>query len=274
MESISSRPGISATTTPLKQEGGARFHGMIKATEPDAPLITVITVVFNGAATLDNTIRSVIGQTYKNTEYVIVDGASSDDTMDIIRKHDHAIDYWLSEPDCGIYDALNKAISKASGEYYIVVGCDDVLHSDAIEQVVTKQLRSKDVDFVVASMWLGNRLRKGIRPHRGWLGAHAMVNGHSVGMLIRTRLHDQLGPYPKSYAICADGYFIKKLFNSGCKGVKSDVVMGHFAVGGMSNSNLAQGLCEGFLVQLETEKSKLLQVIVFIARLLKNISRL
>lgn len=101
-----------------------------------------------------------------------------------------------------------------------------------------------------------------------------MVNGHSVGMVIRTRVHDQLGPYSTRYTLCADGLFIKKLFYSGFRGVESDVVMGRFATGGVSNSNLARGLCEGFQVQLETEKHKFLQVLIFIARLIKNFPRL
>lgn len=258
----------------MKQEGGARLRGVTKHTEPGRPLITVITVVFNGAVTLENTIQCVIGQTYGNVEYIIIDGASTDGTLDIIKKHEYAIDYWLSEPDCGIYDAFNKAISRACGDYYLVVGCDDALFEDAIKQVVDTRLSHIDADFVVASMWLGDRLRKGMRPSMGWLGAHAMVNGHSVGMLIRTKVHDQLGPYSTRYTLCADGLFIKKLFSSGCRGVESDVVMGRFATGGASNSNLARGLCEGFLVQLETEKHKFLQILIFIVRLIRNFSRL
>lgn len=258
----------------VKQEGGARLRGVNKQTEPGKPLVTVITVVFNGAATLENTIRCVIGQTYDNVEYIIIDGASTDGTLDIIKRYEYAIDYWLSEPDCGIYDAFNKAISRACGEYYLVVGCDDELFEDAIKKVVDTRLSHIDADFVVASMWLGDRLRKGMRPKMGWLGAHAMVNGHSVGMLIRTKVHDRLGFYSKRYALCADGLFIKKLFSSGLRGVESDVVMGRFATDGASNSNLARGLCEGFLVQLETEKHKFLQVLIFIARLIKNFSRL
>lgn len=257
-----------------KQEGGARLRGVNKRSEPRKPLITVITVVFNGVVTLENAIQSVIGQIYDNVEYIIIDGASTDGTLDVIKKYDDAIDYWLSEPDCGIYDAFNKAIRRATGDYYVVVGCDDELFENAIKEAVDTSLVNVDVDFVVASMWLGNTLRKGMRPGLGWLGAHAMVNGHSVGMLIRTKVHDQLGPYSTRYTLCADGLFIKKLFSSGFRGVESDVVMGRFATGGASNSNLARGLCEGFLVQLETEKHKFLQVLIFIVRLIRNYSRL
>jgi glycosyltransferase involved in cell wall biosynthesis len=264
----------ASSSMTVKLEGGTRLQGVNRKSEPGKPLITIITVVFNGSATLENTIRCVARQTYDNVEYIIIDGASADGTLDIIKKHEHIIDYWLSEPDCGIYDAFNKAISRASGDYYLVLGCDDELFEDAIQQVVNTKLKYADVDFVVASMWLGNKLRKGMRPHMGWLGAHAMVNGHSVGMLIRTKVHDQLGLYATRYALCADGLFIKKLFSSGFRGVESDVVMGRFSTGGASNSNIARGLCEGFLVQLETEKHYFLQVLIFIVRLIKNCPRL
>jgi hypothetical protein len=100
-----------------------------------------------------------------------------------------------------------------------------------------------------------------------------MVNGHSVGMLIRVGVHKKIGLYSTKYKLASDALIIKKLFYSGMRGVASDVVMGKFAIDGASNSNLGRGLCEGFLVQLETEKFKPAQVLIFIARLLKNIFR-
>lgn len=257
----------------VKNEGGLRLQGVRKTSEAGKPLISVITVVFNGVSTMEKAIQSVLGQTYGNVEYIIVDGGSSDGTLDIIKKHENAIDYWVSEPDGGIYDALNKAIGLANGDYYVVVGSDDELFADGIKQVVDTRLAGGGVDFVVASMFLGNRLRTGMRPKRGWLGAHAMVNGHSVGMLIRTKVHEKIGLYSTSYKLASDALMIKKLFYSGLRGVASDVIMGRFGLEGASNSNLGRGLCEGFLVQIETEKFKSLQVLIFIARLFKNMFR-
>src|SRR3569832_1036414 len=131
------------------QEGGTRLQGVNKKSEPGKPLITVITVVFNGAATLENAIQCVARQTYDNVEYVIFDGASADGTLDIIKKYEHTIDYWLSEPDCGIYEAFNKAISRVSGEYYLVLGCDDELFVVVFFLVVFFQLCFFGVVFVV-----------------------------------------------------------------------------------------------------------------------------
>jgi hypothetical protein len=91
------------------------------------PLITVITVVFNGVKTLEKTILSVINQSYKNIEFIIIDGGSTDGTLDIIKKYEDAIDYWVSEPDRGIYDAFNKAVTCASGDWLCFIGSDDYL---------------------------------------------------------------------------------------------------------------------------------------------------
>lgn len=93
------------------------------------PLITVVTVVYNGAAFLEETIQSVINQTYPNVEYIVIDGGSTDGTLDIIRKYEQAIDYWVSEKDAGIYDAMNKGVSLANGGWIYFLGADDKIFS-------------------------------------------------------------------------------------------------------------------------------------------------
>ncbi len=101
----------------------------------DLPLITVITVVFNGAKTLEETIQSVINQTYPNVEYIIIDGGSTDGTLDIIKKYEDRIDYWVSEKDEGIYDAMNKGASVALGSWLYFLGSDDVCFTDAFQKI-------------------------------------------------------------------------------------------------------------------------------------------
>jgi len=76
------------------------------------PLISIVTVVFNGAKTLEQTIQSVISQPYQNKEYIIIDGGSNDGTLELIRKYEASLAYWISEPDHGIFDAMNKIFNR------------------------------------------------------------------------------------------------------------------------------------------------------------------
>ena len=85
----------------------------------DAPIISVITVCYNVASSIEKTMLSVLNQTYKNLEYIIIDGNSTDGTVDIIKRYAERLTFWISEPDNGIYDAMNKGIVKATGEFLI-----------------------------------------------------------------------------------------------------------------------------------------------------------
>jgi glycosyltransferase involved in cell wall biosynthesis len=96
------------------------------------PLVSIITVVYNGAATLEDTIRSVAGQTFSDREYIIVDGGSKDATPDIIKKHANSVTRWVSEPDKGVYDAMNKGIRMAEGEWLYFLGSDDLFHDSGV----------------------------------------------------------------------------------------------------------------------------------------------
>lgn len=115
-----------------KGEGGLRTKGYFKKSFDDKPLISIITVVFNGEKYLEETIQSVINQTYENVEYIIIDGDSNDGTVEIIKKYEYMIDYWISEKDNGIYDAMNKGIALCSGELLGIINADDFYYNENI----------------------------------------------------------------------------------------------------------------------------------------------
>lgn len=109
------------------------------------PKISVITVCFNTADCIEKTILSVINQTYQNIEYIIIDGGSTDGTLDIIRKYAGHICYWVSEPDKGIYDAMNKGIAKATGDYINFMNAGDSFISSEVLPKVISYLGEEDI---------------------------------------------------------------------------------------------------------------------------------
>ncbi|KKL27104.1 hypothetical protein LCGC14_2388530, partial [marine sediment metagenome] len=107
------------------------------------PLISIITVVFNGQHAIEKTIKSVINQTYSPIEFIIIDGGSTDGTQDIIRQYENSIDYWVSEPDKGISDAFNKGVQIATGEYINFQGDGDGFLGETSLEKVAKQIGNR-----------------------------------------------------------------------------------------------------------------------------------
>ncbi|SVC94866.1 uncharacterized protein METZ01_LOCUS347720, partial [marine metagenome] len=117
-------------------EGGLRSKGFFKKNDKKTLLVTVVTVVFNDAKHIEETINSVINQTYDNVEYLVIDGGSSDGTVDVLSKYDDQIDYWVSESDKGIYDAMNKGIELATGVWLNFMNSGDkYFSSDVLMQI-------------------------------------------------------------------------------------------------------------------------------------------
>jgi glycosyltransferase involved in cell wall biosynthesis len=133
----------------LKREGGLRLRGIGKKSHPARPLVSIITVVYNGEKHLEQAIQSVLGQTYDNVEYIIVDGGSTDGTLDIIRKFEDRLDSWVSESDRGISDAMNKGIRLANGDLIAHLHADDYYADPSvISSVCSEYLRHPD------ALWL------------------------------------------------------------------------------------------------------------------------
>lgn len=113
-----------------------------------SPLITVITVVYNDINNIEKTILSVINQTYSNIEYIVIDGGSIDGTVEVIKKYSKKINYWISEPDKGIYDAMNKGIHKANGEWCCFINAGDLFAgNNVLQSIFTNQNDEYDVIY-------------------------------------------------------------------------------------------------------------------------------
>ena len=171
------------------------------------PLVTIITAVLNGEKYLEETIQSVLQQTYENIEYIIIDGGSSDSTLSIINKHEGQIDYWISEPDDGVYGAWNKALATGRGDWFAFLGSDDILFSDAVSSYI-KHLSSlpEDVEFLSSRVELvaKNKKTRVIGSAWNWKDFSRYMNVAHPGALHHKSLFKRLGNYDSSYKIAGD----------------------------------------------------------------------
>lgn len=200
-------------------QGGLRARGYSKLSNKDRPLVTVVTVVLNSSETIEETIRSVLYQTYDNVEYILIDGGSDDGTREIIRAYEDFIDYWVSEPDGGIYNAMNKGISLANGQYINFLNADDhYLHSSVLEKVVGL-FRSSNSQIIV-----GDALMLSKRSGYGYI-RHCDVNKYYYlfrGMPQQVYFYDtrlfESGTFDASFSIAADlDFYLSKLLGGKVK---------------------------------------------------------
>jgi glycosyltransferase involved in cell wall biosynthesis len=186
---------------------GLRSRGYSKRTWPDKPLISVIIPVLNREQTLEKTIRSVLNQEYENVELIIIDGGSSDRTPEILKKYDAYIDIWLTETDKGIYDAMNKGVRLAHGDWLYFLGSDDIL-LNALDKVAAYLKNQNEIYYgdVYLPTW------------------HKIYDGpFTAYKLMKNNIPHQATFYPKhlfqkhyydlKYKSAGDYYFNIKCFN-------------------------------------------------------------
>lgn len=203
---------------------------------PDAPLVTVVTVVYNGEKHLEEAIQSVIGQDHENLEYIIVDGGSTDSSLDIIRRYEDRIDFWVSEPDAGIYDAMNKGIALASGELIGLLNADDRYEQGAIKAVAGAFLNTRgDYNVVIAGKWnlLFEEMDLVITASpslRFWMG---MPISHQA-MFIPKKVYEMVGAYDIAYRFAADLDMVVRFFLRGIRFIFLGQVLVSFRTSGAS----------------------------------------
>lgn len=236
---------LSGSISMHRKEGGLRCQGVSKQSLPGKPLITVITVVFNGAETLRDTIESVMKQSYDNIEYIVIDGGSSDSTVDILKQYDHLIDYWLSEKDNGIYDAMNKGIALSSGEYVGILNSDDLFAGLDILQTVADRFAEAKTDAVFASLNIVDKdnLNKILRKYRvgkfnSTLLRIGIMPAHPTFYCKRSCYED--GLYRTDFKIAADfEMMVRLLIKQKISWSFIDKVTVTMRSGGLSNSGFA-----------------------------------
>lgn len=237
---------LKTPDNPLRQVGGCRLATK-RESIPEQPLVTVFTIVRNRKETLPQTIISVLSQSYPNIEYIVVDGASTDGTLEVIKQFDDKIDFWISEPDHGPSDATNKAISLARGDIVCWLSSDDWIDPDHIE-VAVKTILSSDADFVFGRVTLYKHgvLNFTLEGDKNFTKSiiSRKTNLNFPCWVIKRKCFDKVGLLDLRYKICCDYEWALRLHLLGGRGVYESRLNVHFGGGGTSDTYIFQMVLE------------------------------
>jgi glycosyltransferase involved in cell wall biosynthesis len=239
-----------------KKKVNSRFH----------PLISIITVTYNRAKYLEKTIQSVLRQKYKNFEYIIVDGGSTDCTKNIILKYRNCIDKIIFDNDKGIYDAFNKGIALAKGEFIGIINSDDIYTPNALQYLVNYYRKDKTFDFIFGAVKKHYAILHGYKPWKIFY-SWGFYSSHSTGFFIKnTRAKELLG-YKLKYKFSSDyDYFYRMIVKKKMKGIgaKKEELFGIFRRGGFSSKiDFIQKMIEEIRIRKDNNQYLILPFIIF-----------
>ncbi len=200
------------------------------------PLVSVITVVYNSIATLEQTIKSVINQSYSNVEYIIIDGGSTDGSIELIQKYEGHIAFWISEPDQGIYYAMNKGLKHAKGSLISLLNSDDWYEPHAIEAIVQAFQTHPQVDIYHALLRFvsDNDRFESVAGHYHTFLDRGMIEHPTC--FIKKSLYDRVGSFDTAYRSAADFEWMQRARSVQANFHLVTTLITNFRVGGMSAS--------------------------------------
>ena len=205
------------------------------------PIISIVTICYNSAATIEETMQSVIGQGYPLLDYVIIDGGSTDGTLDIVERYKDKLGYFCSEPDNGISDAFNKGIKNAKGDVICMINSDDILLPGALEAVAAHYeegvdiyrcnviIRNKETDFVGRDI-----------PSMKFPLMPFFVNVDHQGTFVSAAAHKKWGYYDTNFRYMMDHDFLARCYQGGAKFKYVPVDAAEFRLGGVSVATIRQ----------------------------------
>lgn len=203
--------------------------------------ITIITAVYNRVDKIEQCISSVVNQTYDNLEYIVIDGGSTDGTADVIKKYNDKITYWCSEPDNGVYDAWNKGIARATGDYINFIGSDDAMYNDKVIERIAPYLKD-NIEVLAGNVMVvrEDSYFEFLQSNKHVLRRDEYKGGCIVtqGTFIKRSLCNKY-KFDTSYKVAADYKFFLKYYNDGSVQIKFiDDVIQYFSNGGISGADL------------------------------------
>ena len=254
-------------------EGGLR----IKNKKYKNPLFSIITVVYNGEKYLEKTIESVIKQKFKNFEYIVIDGGSTDNSVKIIEKFEKKIDYWVSEKDRGIYDAFNKGMRVSKGKFIGFINSDDIYKKNALKIISNYIEKNQQADFIFGSVKKHWGVLYGYKPHKikySW----GFYSSHSTGFFIKRKVAEKVGFYNIKYKYHADyDYFYRLIVKNKMKGIstKKNEIVGIFRRGGFSSKiSFWKKLKEDIRIRYDNGQNIFLLILIFSNKFLRNIDQI
>jgi glycosyltransferase involved in cell wall biosynthesis len=238
--------------------------------------ISIITVTKNSEKYLEKNILSVHKQKYKNYEHIIIDGKSTDKTIDIINKHKRKIKYFISEKDSGLYDAMNKGIKKSTGDIIGILNSDDIYYNKTLNIVNKYFNKYQKLDFLFGSVYK-HKLLHGYFPKKiKW--TFGFYSTHSIGFFIKKKAHKKVGSYNTKYKYSADydlfyRLIVKKKMNG--MATKKSEIFGKFRRGGVSSKiRYIDFLKECTQIRLDNKQNFFIVYLIFFVRLLRNLRKI
>ena len=202
-----------------------------------SPQFSIITVVLNNKKTLEKTIKSVLSQKFKSFEYILIDGGSTDGTLEIINKFRKKINKVIIEKDKGIYDAFNKGMKLASGNFICIVNSDDILRKNALKIVNKYIIKYPNKDFIFGSVKKHWGVLHGYRPEK-IIYSWGFYSSHSTGFYIKRLSQKKVGFYNLKFKYHADyDFFYRMIIHKKMKGIATSKkeIVGDFGRGGFSS---------------------------------------
>ena len=224
--------------------------------------ISIIVTSLNSEKTIEKTLYSIANQTNNNFELIVIDGNSTDRTVELINKYKFIIDIFVSEKDLGIYDAINKGLSMTNCNYYLIVGSDDILYPNAVATYLYNL--DDSIDILTANYLYKNNIIS-LTKGPDWLyGPRNKITGHSLGSLIKKNLHDIYGLYSLDLRVASDTIFLLKVIKAGSHIKHCNKSIGIFGQNGVSNESYFKTSYEHMIAHYKAGSNLFLQIILFI----------